>query len=113
MTAQLKRFGQGLCLLGLAVFNVHAGDIEAGKEKAAQVCASCHGETGVAIAPLYPNLAGQYESYLVHALKAYRSGDRANAIMMPMAAALTDEDIANLAAYYAAQEGALQTVPRP
>lgn len=86
-----------------------AGDAEAGKAKADTACASCHGELGVAIAPLYPNLAGQYESYLIHALKAYQSGDRSNAVMGGMAAALTAEEIANLAAYYSSLEGTLQT----
>ncbi|MGI9293378.1 MAG: c-type cytochrome [Pseudomonadales bacterium] len=85
-----------------------SADRAAGKEKAA-ACIACHGESGVATAPIYPNLAGQYESYLAQALKSYQSGDRADPVMGAMAAALSEADIANLAAYFAAQEGTLQT----
>jgi cytochrome c553 len=80
-----------------------AGDAAAGKAKAA-VCASCHGADGKALLPAYPNLAGQNEEYLVSALKAYRSKERQGgnaALMHAMAANLSDDDIANLAAYYA------------
>ncbi|WP_372986008.1 c-type cytochrome [Marinobacter sp.] len=80
-----------------------AGDVEAGKAKAA-VCAACHGQNGMAQIPTYPNLAGQNEQYLVSALKAYKNKQRSGgqaAIMQGQAAALSDEDIANLAAYYA------------
>ena len=79
------------------------GDVEAGKQKAA-VCAACHGQNGVAQIPTYPNLAGQNEQYLVMALKAYKGSQRQGgqaAIMQGQAAALTDQDIANVAAYYA------------
>ncbi|ARU58800.1 MAG: c-type cytochrome [Pseudomonadales bacterium] len=79
-----------------------AGDAAAGKAKAA-VCAACHGSNGKAQIPTYPNLAGQNEQYLVVALKAYRAKERSGgqaAIMQGQAAALSDTDIANLAAYY-------------
>jgi cytochrome c553 len=79
-----------------------AGDAAAGKAKAA-MCAGCHGANGIAISPTYPNLAGQNAPYLEAAMKAYklkqRSGGQA-AVMYGMAAALSDADIANLAAYY-------------
>lgn len=77
-----------------------AADIEAGKAKAA-VCAACHGANGISQIPMYPNLAGQKEQYLVLQLKAFRAKERNNMIMAPMAAALSDDDIANLSAYYA------------
>ena len=80
-----------------------AGDPEIGKAKSA-VCASCHGADGKALMPAYPNLAGQNEAYLVSALMAYRSKERQGgnaALMHAMAANLSDEDINNLAAYYA------------
>jgi len=77
-----------------------AGDAEKGKEKAQQVCATCHGMDGVGIDDTYPKLAGQYADYMEQALKDYRSGNRKNAIMAGFAATLTDEDIANLAKYY-------------
>ena len=87
------------CLL-LAATTVQAGDPEAGKAKSA-VCAACHGGTGISPTPAWPNLAGQKEQYLIQAITAYRDGTRQNAQMSPMAKNLTDEDIANLAAYYA------------
>ena len=80
------------------------GDVAAGEEKSA-VCASCHGVTGESVVPDYPVLAGQHQNYLEHSLKAYRSGERSNPIMAAFVAALSDEDIADLAAYFAAQEG--------
>lgn len=84
-----------------------AGDIEAGKTKAA-VCAACHGADGkTPLDPSYAILAGQYPDYLAAALKDYRSGNRKNAIMGGQAAALSNTDIDNLAAYYASLEGPL------
>lgn len=88
-----------------------AGDPDAGKEKAA-TCAACHGADGVSTIPSNPILAGQYPSYLEQALKSYRDGSRQNAIMAGFAAQLTDEDIADLAAWFSSQEGPLQTSPR-
>lgn len=84
-------------------------DADAGKEKA-QACASCHGADGVSLVPQFPSLAGQQRSYLFHVLKAYKSGDRKNALMAGMVAPLTEEDMKNLAAYYAAQPGLKDTV---
>jgi cytochrome c553 len=75
--------------------------------KASQTCVACHGNDGVGILPEYPNLAGQHEDYLVHALRAYKSGERKNAIMAGMAAALTNKDILELAEYYSSQRPGL------
>ncbi len=85
------------------------GDAKAGEAESA-TCAACHGADGNSTIPTNPTLAGQYESYLVHALKAYRSGDRQNAIMSGFASQLTDKQIADLAAYFSSQESSLQTV---
>lgn len=79
-----------------------AGDVEAGKVKSA-MCAPCHGVNGISISPLWPNLAGQKEQYLVKQIKAFRDGTRKDPTMAPMVAALSDTDIENLAAYFAAQ----------
>ena len=76
-----------------------AGDATAGKAKAA-TCAGCHGENGISVQDDWPNLAGQKAAYLENALKAYRDGTRKNDLMSGMAAGLSDQDIANLAAYY-------------
>lgn len=94
----------------VATFAAQAGgDAAAGQEKAAS-CAACHGATGVSPTPMFPTLAGQHETYLAVALKQYRDGERKNATMAPMAAALSDQDIKDLAAYFASQEGPLGTV---
>ena len=80
------------------------GDPAAGKAKSV-TCQACHGVDGKAILPEYPNLGGQYESYLIKSLRDYRDGRRNNPIMSPMAANLSDQDIEDLAAWYASQDG--------
>jgi len=77
-----------------------AGDIAAGKAKAA-TCGACHGAAGISAVPMYPNLAGQKEQYLVKQMKDFKSGARKDPVMGAMAMPLSDADIANLAAYYA------------
>lgn len=76
-----------------------AGDAAAGKAKS-MMCAGCHGPAGISNNDMWPNLAGQKQGYLASSLKAYRSGERKNAMMAGMARGLSDADIANLAAYY-------------
>jgi len=78
-----------------------AGDVKAGRQKALQ-CQTCHGLDGQAKLPEAPNLAGQTQVYLVKALKDYRSGARRNDMMSVIVHGLTDQDVDNLAAYYAA-----------
>ena len=80
------------------------GNAVAGKEKS-QACVACHGETGVSAAPTFPNIAGQYEDYLYFALQSYKSGERNNAIMSGIVAALNEQDMKDLAAFYASQDG--------
>jgi len=91
--------------LAFAAAPALAGDAEAGKKKAAEVCAACHGPDGNSPTPDFPRIAGQYEDYLAKALADYKSGKRDNPIMQGMAAPLSDGEIANLAAYYAQQKG--------
>lgn len=79
-------------------------DASAGKSKAT-LCAACHGNNGIAVMAEYPNLAGQNKAYLQLALSAYRDGKRSHAVMAPMAQGLSDQDIANLAAYFASLPG--------
>ena len=98
----------GTLLIAAGTANA-GGDVEAGKAASA-TCAACHGADGNSTIGTNPKLAGQYESYIVQALKAYRSGSRQNAIMSGFAAALTDQQIADLAAYFSSQESDLQTV---
>jgi cytochrome c553 len=75
--------------------------------KAGQTCVACHGNDGIGILPEYPNLAGQHEDYLANSLRAYKTGQRKNAIMAGMAAALTEQDIRELAKYYSSQRPGL------
>ena len=77
------------------------GDANAGAAKAA-VCGACHGPQGVAIAPNFPNLAGQSATYLYLQLKAFKDGQRSDPIMTGQAATLSDQDMRNLAAHFAA-----------
>ncbi|MFK7994049.1 MAG: cytochrome c [Granulosicoccus sp.] len=103
------------CLLLASVLpanNALAGDPAAGEQKAA-TCAACHGADGISTIASNPILAGQYASYLEHALKSYRDGSRQNAIMSGFAAQLSDEDISDLAAWFSSQTGPLQTTPVP
>jgi cytochrome c553 len=80
------------------------GNATAGAEKAA-TCAACHGKDGHSVDPNYPNLAGQYQSYLVKALSDYRAGRRTNAIMTGFAAQLSNQDIEDLAVWFSSQPG--------
>lgn len=83
------------------------GNPVAGKEKS-KSCAACHGATGnESLDNTYPLLAGQHPDYLARALHEYKSGKRKNAIMAGFAAGLSDQDIDDLAAFYASQEGTL------
>jgi len=67
------------------------------------VCSSCHGPNGNSVNPDWPRLAGQSAVYLAQQLRLFRSGARGNPVMMPMATALSDQDIADIAVYYEAQ----------
>ncbi len=80
-----------------------AGDMRAGLRKA-QVCMPCHGIDGVGRNPTVPNIAGESELYLTKQLKAFRSGERRHEQMSIIAKPLTDNDIANLSAWYSAIE---------
>jgi len=81
-----------------------AGNATAGKNKSA-VCHACHGETGKSLQPIYPNLGGQHQDYLSMTLHSFRDGSRQNVIMSGFAANLSDEDIEDISAWYASQQG--------
>jgi cytochrome c553 len=98
-----------LCVAGIAamfagVTVAQAANPAAGKEKS-KSCAACHGPDGNSTAPDFPKLAGQHYDYLVKALSDYKSGERKNAIMAPLAASLSKRDIEDLAAFYSRQQG--------
>ena len=89
-------------LLAAALPALADGDVNAGAQKAA-ACAACHGAQGKSSMPLYPNLAGQNAAYLNHALQAYKKGERSGGqaeVMKAFVAGLSDEDMADLSAYY-------------
>lgn len=90
-------------MFGVAA-TAHAGNPGAGKEKS-RTCAACHGPDGNSAIADFPRLAGQHADYLVKALQDYKSGARKNAIMAPLAGALTQRDMEDLAAFYAQQQG--------
>lgn len=81
-----------------------AGNAAAGQNKSA-VCHACHGPTGNAVQPIYPDLGGQHQDYLEKTLRAFRDGSRPNAIMAGFATNLSDTDIEDLAAWYSSQSG--------
>jgi cytochrome c553 len=92
--------GAGAIFAVTAVPAYAADDIEA----KAQMCAACHGQNGVPADPkTMPIIWGQQESYLVKQLHDYRSGDRDNPIMSPIAKDLAQEDLRKIAAYFAAK----------
>lgn len=76
-----------------------ANDVVRGQAKSAH-CVACHGPTGVSPNPTFPHLAGQNATYLAIQLEHFRSGERYHALMTPVAESLTNEDIADLAAYF-------------
>lgn len=86
-------------LLVSANISMAGGDAAAGKAKSA-TCAGCHGAAGISANPLWPNLAGQKDAYMVKQMKAFRDGKRSDPMMSPMAKPLSDADIDNLAAYF-------------
>ncbi len=76
-----------------------AADIAAGKIKSSN-CVGCHGVDGIALNPIYPNLAGQNIDYMVKQLKAFKDGSRKNPLMATMVTTLSEKDMVNLAAYF-------------
>ena len=92
---------KALALVAALVVPVaHAADA---KELAATICAACHGADGNSVAPMFPKLAGQQETYLAKQLNEFISGKRKNEIMVPIFANVSKSDVPGLAAYYAAQ----------
>lgn len=87
----------------LSVCALADGSVEAGATKAG-VCLACHGVNGNSTNPEWPSLAGQGARYLAEQLALFRDGKRTNPVMRPLAMGLSDQDIEDLAAYYAAQK---------
>lgn len=79
-----------------------AGDPVAGKDKS-MLCQGCHGEAGISMEGLVPSLAGQYGKYIAKELRNYQAGTRSHQIMNAMAATISDDDLADIAAYFASR----------
>jgi cytochrome c553 len=93
-----------LASLGADTVNAGGSATAASLEETA-TCIACHGQNGISLSPAWPTLAGQHEDYLVHSLNQYRDGTRKDPVMAPLAAALSDDDVALLAKYYARLDG--------
>ncbi|WP_407666818.1 c-type cytochrome [Microvirga roseola] len=89
-----------MVVAGLAPSAIEAADAQAGRQKIT-ACQACHGLDGVSKNPEAPNLAGQIENYLVKSMMDYRTGERRHESMNIVAKDLSDQDIADIAAYYA------------
>jgi cytochrome c553 len=108
---KMKKISLMLCLIaGFSAPTFAQGDAEQGKAKSA-VCGACHGIDGNSAIPMNPKLAGQHAAYLVKQLKEFKLASqtggkegRNNAVMNGMAAALSEQDMLDLAAYFASQE---------
>ncbi len=86
-------------LLIAATGQAFAADATAGQAKSA-TCIACHGVNGISPTEIYPNLAGQKQSYMVKQMKAFKNGSRKDPTMSAMVTALTEQDLQDIAAYY-------------
>ncbi len=101
----MTRFVLAMVVALAAANPAAAADIEAGRKKAAEVCAACHGPDGNSATADFPRIAGQYADYLEKAMRDYKTGARKDPIMSGFANPLTATEIENLAAYFASQRG--------
>lgn len=106
MTAKFVAALGLVVVLGWSGIAAAAGNKEAGQAKAV-ACMACHGMDGNSANPEWPSIAGQHASYIVKQLRHFKAGERQNPLMMPMAMPLSDQDMEDLAAYFASQ------TPRP
>lgn len=104
MTLRISVLFLALAFAAGANASTPVGNVAAGKNKAG-VCAACHGDGNKTLDASYPKLAGQYPDYLSKALHEYKSGKRTNPIMGAQAANLSDQDIADLTAYFGSLDG--------
>lgn len=88
------------------------GDAEAGKAKAI-TCGACHGADGNSVNPIWPSIAGQHAAYVVEQLQAFKNGQRVEPLMLGQVMMLSDDDMKNLAVYYAEMPAAAKSVANP
>jgi len=105
----LLSFGAVLAFASTSVLAANEGNAANGKEKAA-TCFACHGTDGNGVDPQYPRLAGQYQLYLARVLHEYKDGQRNNPIMKGMVSTLSEQDMQDIAAYFAGLPGKLDTL---
>lgn len=103
MKKHLLALSMTLALANIPNISQAQGDIGAGKQKSAS-CSGCHGGDGNSMLPNFPKLAEQHASYLAQQLQAFKDGVRKDPIMSPMTLALSEQDMADIAEYYAAQK---------
>ncbi|MCW8825231.1 MAG: cytochrome c4 [Gammaproteobacteria bacterium] len=101
-----KQLIAALILIGATGIAQAAGDATAGKGKAA-ACAACHMADGNSMIPNFPKLAGQHESYIVKQLTEFKAGTRKDATMLGMTAALSEQDMADIGAFFASQSASI------
>ncbi|MCI4411185.1 MAG: cytochrome c [Thiotrichales bacterium] len=99
----MKKLIVAAALSMLAMGAAHAADEAAGKAKYAS-CAGCHGQNGKSMSPAFPTLQGKDAAYIEAQLHAFKDGKRNNPMMSPQAKGLSDADMANIAAFLAAQK---------
>lgn len=113
---RIKHSALTICFLTIgSLANAQAlidGSVEAGKAKSV-TCAACHGPEGNSVNPTWPSLAGQNAKYIVQQLQAFKSGARKDPLMTAQAMTLTEEDMRDLAVYYASQTSAPKVVANP
>jgi cytochrome c553 len=100
----MKRILLGV-VVAAAAFGANAADIDAGKKKATEVCAACHGADGNSQSADFPRIAGQHADYLRKAMRDYKTGARKDPVMSGFANPLSAQEIENLAAYFSTQKG--------
>ena len=83
---------------------ITGGQVGRGRDKAA-TCIACHGEAGISLTPEWPTLAGQHESYLLLTMEQYKDGTRQDPVMAGLVLAFSQQDLEDLAVFYAAQQG--------
>ena len=106
----LRASASALALFFVPISATHAADVAAGRQKAT-ACVVCHGAQGLSVTPDAPHLAGQPALYVGTQLRAYRSGARRHEVMAVMAKPLSDDDIDNLAAWFASLKITVQAAP--
>lgn len=107
----MTRVAIALFLLAHMIPSAEAADLAKGRKLAAVQCSPCHGLDGLSKLPEAPNIAGQVEPYLVQQIEAFKNGARKNEMMTLVVKQLSESDVADLAAYYAAIEVNVGKIP--